>query len=256
MKRKLSVLILLVLLAALLVLPAQGQEQLDYVTDGAGLLTNEERTALEQLCSSVSTQYDCGIYIMTVDDYTDHGSGDVFEVTYSLYHDYGLGKGDGSDGLLLLLSMAERDFALFVYGEQAQYAFDTYGQEMLEWEFLTFLEENDWYGGFHTYATVCAEYLELAAQGTPVRESKFFTVLVVAVISFILSLIVCLILRMGMKNVRVKSEASSYTVGNLKLEKKVDRFTHKTHSRVKIESKSGSSTVRSGGGGSGRSGKF
>ena len=135
MRRKISLFLLLALLLALLVIPAQATE-LNYVTDAAGLLTDQQWDTLETLCGSISDRYQCGVYIVTVEDFTEYGTGDVFEVTYGIYHDYQLGKGADRNGLILLLSMAERDFALFVYGDEAENAFNTYGQEQLEAQFL------------------------------------------------------------------------------------------------------------------------
>ena len=80
MKRNLSIFILLALLVTLLVLPVQAEAQLAYVTDAAGLLSDTQRQTLETLSSSLSEQYDCGVYIVTVDDFTEYGSGDVYEV--------------------------------------------------------------------------------------------------------------------------------------------------------------------------------
>ena len=37
--------------------------------------------------------------------------------------------GDDRDGIIILLSMAERDYAMFVYGTYAETAFNSYGQE-------------------------------------------------------------------------------------------------------------------------------
>jgi len=256
MKRKISLYMLLALLLSLLILPVQAAE-LGYVTDAAGLLTDAEWEELESLCVRISDQYDCGVYMVTVEDYRDYGTGDVFEVTYGIYHEYDLGKGAERDGLLLLLSMAERDFALFVYGDGAEYAFNAYGQEQLEGEFLPYFRQNDWYGGFCAYANTCGSYLAQAAAGEPVKESPGGLIAVLIAASFLVSLVVVLILRAGMKNVRKQTQANQYLTGRLEVTGRRDQFTHKTESRRKIESSSGgSSAARSGGGGSGRSGKF
>lgn len=252
MKRNCAIILLLALLAAL-VLPVQA-EQLGHVTDAAGLLTNEEWETLENRCAGISRQYGCGVYIITVDDFRNYGSGDVFETTYGIYHAYELGMGTGRDGLVLLLSMDDRDFALFVYGDQAEYAFDSYGQAQLEARFLPPLGENDWYGGFAAYVDTCEEFLAQAAAGAPVRESPAGLIAVFVAISFLISLVVVLILRAGMKNVHTQGQAHSYRAGGLNLTGRRDQFTHRTETRRKIES--GSSGSRSGGGGSGRSGKF
>ena len=257
MKRKLSVVILLALLLSLLVLPARAA-QLNYVTDEAGLLSEQERAELEDLCSTVSALYPSAVYIVTVDDFRDYGSGDVFEVTYGIYHEYQLGKGAGRDGVILLLSMEDRDFALFVYGDQAEYALDSYGQLQLEEAFLPYFREDDWYGGFRAYAETAEYMIERAQNGDPVRESPAGSIGVAIVLSFVASLIICLILRSGMKNVYTETDATVYLSKPLHLIYRRDQFIRKTESRRKIESSSssGSSRARVGGGGSGRSGKF
>ena len=244
MRRKISVFLLLALLLAVLVLPAQAAE-LGYVTDTADLLTYDEWAELETLCEQVSETYDCGVYIITVEDFTEYGSGDVYTVTYGIYHDYALGMGADRNGLVILLSMAERDYAMFVYGDEAEYAFDTYGQKMLEGEFMPYFGENDWYGGFRAYAETCGQYLAMAEAGEP----------------FFISLLVVNSLKLGMKNVAKQSQAFRYLAGQVNLTGQHDQYTHTTTTKRKIESSSdsggsGSSTARSGGGGSGRSGKF
>ena len=257
MRRKISVFLLLVLLLAVLVLPAQAAE-LGYVTDAAELLTYDEWAELETLCEQLSETYDCGVYIITVEDFTEFGTYDVYQATYEIYHDCELGMGADRDGLVILLSMEERDYAMFVYGDWAEYAFDAYGQEMLEGEFMPYFGENDWYGGFRAYAEACGTYLTAAKAGEPVRESPAGMIVLSVVISFVISLLVVSFLKRGMKNVKKQSQARAYLTGRVNLTAQHDQYTHTTTTRRKIESSSGSgsTTARSGGGGSGRSGKF
>jgi len=255
MKRKLSVFMLLVLLLAMVTLPAQASE-LGYVTDAAEILDYDQWETLETLCGSVSDQYGCGVYAITVADHREFGSEDVYEVAYGIYHDYALGKGAGRDGVLLLLSMDTRDFALFVYGDNAEYAFDEYGQEMLEGEFLPHFQNDDWYGGFQSYAKTCGAYLSAAQAGEPVRDGKGMEILLCIGASFLVSLIVVLILKAGMKNVEKQTQAGAYLTGALNLTACHDQFIRTTVTRTKIETDDDDSKARSGGGGSGRSGKF
>lgn len=256
MKRKISLFLLLSILLALLIVPVSAEAQLNYVTDEAGLLTDEQWLELEMLCEEISQTYHCGVYMVTVEDYQDYGTGDVFEVTYGIYHDYELGMGAGRDGLILLLSMKERDFALFVYGDQAHYAFDEFGQLWLEDSFLPQFGEDDWYGGFRSYAETCRWYLESAAAGEPVRASNGIVYVLCIAASFLVALIVVLIMRSGMKNVQKATQANNYLSADLELTKNTDRYINTTRSRRKIETESSQSEARSGGGGSGRSGKF
>lgn len=259
MKRKITVSLLLICLLSVLCIAshARTQAQLSYVTDAAGLLTAEQCGALETLCENISRNHQCGVYVVTVEDHLEFGSDDVYTAAAEIYHTYQLGEGDGRDGLILLLSMKERDFALFVYGDGAQYAFDETGQKKLEDSFLPLLKENDWIGGFRAYVTTCGQYLALAKDGDPVRKSPAGSIAIAAAGSFLLSFAVVSFLKKGMKNVTAKAEAGAYLSGELQLTKRVDQFTHKTESRTKITSDTGSSSkARSGGGGSGRSGKF
>ena len=257
MKRKLTAFVLLALLLTLLVLPAQAEEGLYYVTDEADLLTDEEDMELENLLREISEEHNIGVYLVAVDDYTDLGSGSVYEVTYDLYHEYTMGKGEERNGIMLLLSMEQRDFATFVYGADAEYAFSDYALQQLEEEFLPHFGEDDWFAGFRAYGLTCGEYLAKAAAGKPVEKGKGMTYLIVIGASFLISLIVATILKHGMKSVAANREADAYITRQLHLTMNSDQFTHTTTTRRKIEKDSDSdSKAHSGGGGHGSSGKF
>lgn len=226
-----------------------------HVFDGSGLLTSEEWEKLESRAETLSQSHRCGIYFATVDDYTEYGDGDVFETTYQIYHDNQLGVGEGRDGIIVLLSMKERDYAMFVYGPYAEQVFDEDGLEKLEDAFLGDFGRDDWYGGISHYLDACDRYLTQAEEGGPVRSPKWIWIVVVTATSCLIAGIVCLLLKRNMKTVRQKAEANAYiTAGGLHLTKQYDLYTHTTHVRTKVQNHSSSS--RSGGGGRGRSGKF
>lgn len=234
------------------------EAQLYNITDDAGLLSEEGKNKLEQKAEAVSEEYGVGVYIVTVDDYEDYSSEDVYTATYGIYHEYTMGEGEDRNGIMLLLSMEYRDWAMFCYGEKCEYAFNEYGQEKLEEVFLDNFGEDDWYGGFEDYIEECEKYLKKAEEGDPVRQSpKVPILLVVAAALFIASLVVGG-LWSGMKSVAKKTSANAYIAGELDLTGKSDIFTHRTETRTKIESSSSGSGSHSssGGGGSGRSGKF
>lgn len=91
--------------------------QLSCVTDTAGLLSESEIMLLEKMAESVSQKYGVGVYIVTVEDYRDFHSEGVYKATYTIYHQYTMGVGPNRDGIMLLLSMADRDWAMFCYAE-------------------------------------------------------------------------------------------------------------------------------------------
>ena len=277
MKRR----IVCILLAALLLLglcctafaeaPAATEPQLWNITDTVGLLTSDEDLTLEARAEEISAQYGVGIYLLILEDYSEYYD-DPYETAYELYHQNTLGMGEDRDGVILLMSMSDRKYATFFYGPKAEYAFDAYGQELMEEEFLDDFRDDDWYDGFEDYLEVCDEYLARAEAGDPVRRDDSSaggssvsgigtTILVCLGISAVIAMIVCLILRGKMKSVRKGTHADAYVTGSLNLTASRDQYTHTTETRTKIEHESsdsggGCSSACSGGGGSGRSGSF
>ena len=152
MKKRICSLLLVLLFCLVLCVSVAAAEQtgaqLSYVTDSAGLLSENEKMLLEKMAESVSKKYGVGVYIVTVEDYRDFHSEGVYKATYTIYHECTMGEGPNRDGIMLLLSMDDRDWAMFCYGSRCEYAFNSYGQQKLEKVFLDNFGENDWYGGF------------------------------------------------------------------------------------------------------------
>lgn len=254
MKKRITALFAALLLALTLCVPAAASGTCVY--DLYGLLTEEECLSLESTAQELTASSGCGVYIVVVDDYGSYGTGDIYNVTIQIYNNAsnGFGVGDDRNGILLLISMYSREWSMFVHGEWAEYAFDSYGQAQLESAFLPSFEVDDWYGGFSGYLTACGEYLSLAAQGEPVRASVVSGIATVVAISCLVALLVCMVLKGKMKTVHRKVEAHAYVAaGGLHLVDSYDQYTHTTEERRTVEKKSES---HSGGGGSGRSGSF
>ena len=234
---------------------------MNYIFDLSDQLSYEEWAELEARAADISQRHGCGVYAAFVDDFTEYGGGnDVYKTTYQLYHASELGMGADRDGIIILLSMDDRDYAMFVYGDHAEYAFDRYGQKELEDAFLGYFGDNDWYGGVSHYLDTCDEYLTRAEEGKPVRKNTLPMYIIVVAASCAIAGGICLMLKWKMKTVHKKAEANEYVAaGGLNLTKQYDRYTHTTETRRKIhddsDSDSGTSSC-SGGGGSGRSGKF
>ena len=263
MKKRTRCLLLVFMFCLVLCVSAAAAEQtgaqLPYVTDAAGLLSENENMLLEKMAESVSQKYGVGVYIVTVEDYRDFHSEGVYKATYTIYHEYTMGEGPNRDGIMLLLSMDDRDWAMFCYGSRCEYAFNSYGQQKLEKVFLDNFGEDDWYGGFKDYLKECRVYLEKAAAGKPVRASLLVPILVVIGLSMLAAAVIVAVLWERMGKVSKKATANDYVSAGLRLTEQTDHFTHKTTSSRKIERRSssgGSSRSESGGGGSGRSGKF
>lgn len=246
--------------SASLDLPASTDDAstMNHVFDMADMLSYEQWEDLEARAAAISKAHNCGVYFAFVEDWTQSGCDDVYEATYQAYHDNQLGMGEGRDGIIVMLSMEGRDYAMFVYGSYAEYAVNGFGCEQLEGEFLSSFSDNDWYGGVSRYLDACDEYLTLADEGTPVRANPWWGIVLAVVGSCVIAFAICMKLRKRMVNVAEKGEANAYvTADGLRLTEQNDNFTHTTETRTKIESSSsGSTSSCSGGGGHGRSGSF
>ena len=265
MKKKIT---LSLLLALCLVLSlggaalASGEMAVPYVTDAAGLLTQDEVLALEAQAEQIAEDYGCAPYILVVENYRDYeDTTDIFEAGMNLYERWELGYGPEKNGLLLILSMAERDYALVTYGSVTHRAFTDYGQDALYEQFLDNFRNDDWAGGFRDYLDGCAWLLEQARNGTPYDVNtapKGFNPLIL-VIPLVLALAVCLVLTAQMKTAKRKTEAGDYMVqGGAEMRVVQDIFTHRTVTRqvIQSENKGGGGTTINSRGFSGKSGKF
>lgn len=272
MKRKVLCLLVALVWLFSLVIPVQAAVDTDaalgYITDSAALLTSDEVAVLETKAQDLAEQYQCGIYIVTVNNFYDYGySGDVYDAAQGIFEDYMLGVGYEDEGVLLLLSMDDRDYALICHGDKTQSVFTFDGQSYLEDAFLDDLAQNAWYDGFEDFLYASETLLEADFSGNPMypeEEGSTFTfILALYLIACVISGVICLIMLGQMKTARKRTSAQEY-IGNQGVQLRIatDRFTHATQVRRKIETESSSSssgshgTPRSGGGYSGRKGKF
>lgn len=212
-----------------------------YVRDEAGLLSEEEINALEEQAATISSTWKCGVYILTVKDFTADGSDSIRDFSKGYYKDNNLGWGDGKDGEMLVLSMADRDYWLLAYGDQGNSAFTDDNRSTIEDAFLDNFREDDWAGGFADYLTASEELLAEAPAGggdysgnsTTFFNWRMLGICVAA--SCVIALIVCLIFKAQMKSARLKTDASDYVDrGEISIHAREDRFTHQTESRVRI----------------------
>ena len=280
MKKYVSVLFALLLALSLGVSAAA--DNVSHVYDEASLLSADECDALDELAAAVSEKYSCGVYVVVVDDMSDYvdpeavsetGETGVAAFGEFAWNTLGLSERYNSNGIILVLSMAERDFDLTAHGDTGNAAFTDYGKHIMQDEFLDNFREDDWYGGFADFIAACDRYLEANANGTPIDvepevpltldEKLGFGLMVGLPAGVILAFIACGIQKGKLKSVRKASGAAHYTAsGGAEITQREDRFTHTTEVRtpIKTESDSGSSfsggTTVNSGGFSHSSGKF
>jgi Beta-propeller domains of methanol dehydrogenase type len=233
------------------------------VIDEAKLLTRAQAERLDAWAFEISEKYQCDVIVLTTNDF---GNGDWFDTAAEMYAERGFGYGDDSRGIMLLLSMAERDAVLYVEGSAQDAFLPGYGQERIEKRYLEFLRENDFNGAFEQYIYDCALYLEMAVQGTPLtgRNDPYIEDLnrgvenVISIaIPFLVAAIFCLIHKQRMKTAKMQRNATQYIAKDgFRLTGQRDDFLYATETRTKIETKSSGGSSRSSSSSSGRSSKF
>jgi len=257
MKRRCLTLALVLLISVLLACPAFAAGAVGYVADDAGILTDAEIQKLEQEAKAVSQEHDFGVYLITVEDFRAFtNSSDVFDGATALYKKYDLGVGAERKGVLLLLSMSDRDFSLITYSDYGNYVFDQSTREEMTDAFLDDFGFDDWYAGFADYIAECDAVLEggpgKVQSGISIRIGMIF------LIPLIVAFVVILILSGKMKSVAKAVGAAEYAGDGLELTDSYDQFTHATEVRRKRKEESSGSGTRSksSGGFGGTSGKF
>ena len=287
LKRTLSVL-LLALCALVPALPAFAAQAL--VQDGAGLLSAEEARQLSAEAQAIQDDYGLPVYIVTVPAMS--GESDAYAYATQLYDQGGFGAGAEHSGIMLLLSMQYRDYALIAHGEGNNVLTD-YGNEKMADGFLDHFGEDDWYGGFSDFVSGCEWYLQHVAEGgeagVPVHNEVEISDStqedtaddsfslggafgLSLLISCVAALIVCMVFRSQMKSVRTQTTANQY-VGNgglnLTLSRDIYRYTSQKRRQIPRNDNNNNSTGGGHGGagfsgsishtsssGHGRSGKF
>lgn len=260
--KRMTVFLSALLLLLCVLIPVSAADPIPYICDTASLLTEDACTRMERQAAEISAQYQCAVYFVTVEDYTDYGSGSIYQVAKSIYKANDLGWGTDKSGVMLLLSMADRDYTLIAYG-YGNTAFTDYGKDYLSDRFLDDFADDDWESGCGDYLSTCEKMLELARDGSPVdvgaKPKVHLSFWQNLIPSFLAALLICFIWRLvAKKEVHESREAGSYiSSGGMKITLRQDTYTHTTRTVRTIEKPSnGGGTSVGSGGFSGKSGKF
>ena len=252
-----------------------------FILDNASLLTADQRAKLEEQSAAITSQFPINVYVLTVDDFRDINSDGVFEAAEQYYLSHGLGYGPDQDGMLLLLSMDDRDYALVAYGDYALTNLTDYGRRLISEQFLDDFRDNDWMGGFTDYLTVTKDYLEEAKQNRPVdiyddpeeppdpKKVRSLGAAISLLMGFPASLLACTGMKSKMRSVKAAHSANQYlNASSVNFSDRSEILTNTTQVRTPIPRQehrdSGGGGSSFGGGGShvnssgfgGHSGKF
>ena len=119
--------------ALTLAVPAWAEQQPGdpFIYDTAGLLSDGDRAYLEQMADAISWQYQCGVYIVTVDDYEVYGS-DCYSAALNIYRGNDFGIGDGRDGIMLICLLLKAKMKSVRKGAEADVYVTAEGLDLTE----------------------------------------------------------------------------------------------------------------------------
>ena len=259
MKKVVSSLLLVIVLLLSLTACAHAEARIDYVSDYAGILNTDEQKDLRDRAAAVSVQYDFGVYVVVVDDHRSYVNGSIEDFAEEIFHSYGLGVGEKEEGVILAMSMKDRDYDIYAHGDFGNYAFTDYGKEQLADSFLDNFRRNDWAGGFRDFIETCGDMLQKAKDGNPVdiwipdpvETGPSFDGFKAAI-----SLAMGALfgggavggMKRSMKTAVKQTRAENYVLGGVNLRTERDAFVNRTVTRTRIRQESSSSSSRPGGG--------
>lgn len=188
------------------------------VVDMAELLSDSEKTALLSKLDEISERQKLDIVVLTVNTLDGKTPRDYADDFYD-YNGYGFGE--NKDGILLLVSMEDRDWWISTTGYGITALTDA-GIEYISKKFLSDLSDGDYAQAFTTYAELCDQFITQAKTGEPydignMPKEPFnvaWNILVAFVIGLVVAFVVTNIMKKQLKTVQLKSEANNYVKSN------------------------------------------
>lgn len=132
------------------------------LVDDAGLLTSGEASELNAALDEISERQEVDVAVITVNELPDGYTAQVYADDVFDYYGYGYGEND--DGILLLLSMGEREWAVTTYGYGIT-AFPDGIIDLIMDDCLYYISDGAYFSGFSYFAQLCDEYITKAKNG-------------------------------------------------------------------------------------------
>lgn len=253
MKKHIFSILFALILCVTMVTPAFAASEMPRLVDNAGLLTDTEQSELLATLDEISERQQADIVVVTTN--TLNGKTPM-NYADDFYDDNGYGYGAEYDGVLLLVSMEDRDWWISTCGYGITAITDD-GIDYISEQFLPNLSDGNYAAAFATYAELCDEFFSQAKTGQPydgdhMPKAPFNTVkclLISMAVGLVIALIVTGSMKGKLKSVRMQAAAGSYVKANsMNITESRDIFLYNTVTRTerpKSSSSSGGSSTHS-----------
>lgn len=255
MKKKISVFLFVVALCLCTVMPTYATEADGFadeyyrVIDMGELLSESEEAALIEKLDEISLRQKMDVVVATTDTLDGYS---VTEYADLLYDSCNFGYGSDKDGLMLLISMEDRDWYISTCGYGIT-AFTDTGIEYIGEQIKSDLSDGNYASAFDSYAELCDDFITQARTDKPYdngnlpsKPLSLIWIPIAIVIGFVLAKIIVGSMKSKLKTVREQAAANSYVRSNsMNITDNRDMFLYNTITRTarpKNDSSSGSST--------------
>lgn len=201
------------------------------LVDMADLIPDSEESELSDILDEISERQQVDIIVVTVDSMGGE-SAMVYADDYYDYNDYGYGN--GRDGILLLISMEERERYISTAGYGITAITDA-GREYISEIIVEDLSEGDYAAAFTGFARLCDDFITQARTGDPYDVDNLprepfeigWNLLTAFGIAFVIALIATEIMKGQLKTVHSQSAAENYLKqGSMQLTDMNDLFLY------------------------------
>lgn len=261
MKKSVTILLSLAILLIFclgMALPVSGAplEQI-YLRDNGDVLTDAEEARLSEKLEKVGRERECDIAVVTVRTLNGRN---VQRYAHELYDIHGYGQGSDRDGILLLISVGDREYAFSVNGF-AHRSLSEKALDRIEDDVVASLSEDRYAAAIDAFADNCDYLLGLARDGKSYNPFPWVILPISLVLGFLIALVSVNSMKNKLKTVRFAGNAANYVRrDSLVLRDSREIYLYSTVTKIPKPKNNGSGRSSSGGssGGSrgGRSGHF
>lgn len=215
------------------------ERQLPRLVDEAGILSQEESTRLLSQLDEISERQQFDVVIAVINSL----SGQKIENLADDFYDYnGYGMGSNHDGILFLISMEEREWAISTSGFGIR-AFTDAGQAYMVKQFRSDLSDGKYGNAFSIFAKWSDDFITQAREGKPYDKGHLpvtasniiFCIAVGLLAGFALALVRMWMMKWQMRTVYHQPAASDYLVnGSCRMQDNREWLVRRTVSRIHI----------------------
>ena len=210
--KNIKILILSFFISICFAFPVSAVSNLPLIIDKADLISSNAEAQLTKKARDIQNKYKIDVVIVTVP--STEGAG-IEYFTETLYLQSGYGQGSLKDGMMLLLSMEERDYDFYKKGKVHDNLSISLEEKILD-PTINKLRNSDYEGAFNIFlSTVDEVYSKAKPDGSFPKEPKgSFPYLIGIIGSFVVAFIIVQTGASTLKSVRYSRTANNYVKKN------------------------------------------